>query len=144
MANNAEYFRSFSMYSDVLGAVSECVSTSLADKTSLNDAEKQENICVCHGISAPISKTNNLLCKTAKRRILPVHAFSPRFFFCIYSSVFILLWFLRTVFLRLPVPRLPQGLLRHLRLLPELGQNHRSLPDNPLHRKLLLFRGIHL
>lgn len=40
MANNAEYFRSFWMYSDVLEAVSECISTSLADKTSLGDAEK--------------------------------------------------------------------------------------------------------
>ncbi len=87
MANNAEYVRSFWMYSDVLEAVSECISTSLADKTSLGDAEKLENNCVCRGISEPISKANGFLCKTAKRRILPVYAFSPRFFFCIYSSM---------------------------------------------------------
>ncbi len=80
-------FSQFFEYSDVLGAVSECVSTSLADKTSLGDAEKLENNCVCRGISEPISKANGFLCKTAKRRILLVHAFSSRFFFRIYSSI---------------------------------------------------------
>lgn len=53
MANNAEYFRSFFEHNGILVAVSECVSTSLADKISINGAEKQENNCVCHGISKP-------------------------------------------------------------------------------------------
>ena len=134
MANNAEYFRSFSMYSDVLEAVSECVSTSLANKTSLGDAEKLENNCVCRGISEPISKANGFYVKQQKDAYFPYTPFLQGF-----SSVFILLWFPLTVFLRLPL-----GLLRLLHLLPELGQNRRLPPDNPLHRKLLLFRGIHL
>ena len=139
MANNAEYFRSFSMYSDVLEAVSECVSTSLADKTSLGDAEKLENNCVCRGISEPISKANGFYVKQQKDAYFPYTPFLQGF-----SSVFILLWFPLTVFLRLSLPRLPLGLLRLLRLLPELGQNRRLHPNNPLHRKLPLFRGIHL
>lgn len=140
MANNAEYFRSFWMYSDVLEAVSECISTSLADKTSLGDAEKPENNCVCRGISEPISKANGFFyVKQQKDAYFPYTPFLQGF-----SSVFILLWFPLTVFLRLSLPRLPLGLLRLLHLLPELGQNRRLPPDNPLHRKLLLFRGIHL
>lgn len=86
MANNAEYFRSFSMYSDVLEAVSECVSTSLADKTSLGDAEKLENNCVCRGISEPISKANGFYVKQQKDAYFPYTPFLQGF-----SSVFILL-----------------------------------------------------
>ena len=47
-------FSQFFEHSDVLGAVSECVSTSLADKTSIGGAEKQENDRVCFGITVAV------------------------------------------------------------------------------------------
>lgn len=47
LTNDAEHFCSFFEHSDVLEAVFECISTSLADKTSISSAEKQENAVVC-------------------------------------------------------------------------------------------------
>jgi len=47
-------FSQFFEHSDVLEAVSECVSTSLADKTSIGGAEKQENDRVCFGITVAV------------------------------------------------------------------------------------------